>query len=473
MQSRKSSKIAALGFGTAMAAAMLSGCAVNSAPRADISAGKAQDAMERGRHERAVQHAEAAVQAEPHNAAYRAMLGQAYLDAGRFASAETSFRDAMALGENSARTALSLALALTAQADYDEAAAILNDWDGQIADADLGLALALSGQPERGIHIMTNAIRRGDNTPKMRQNLAYAYAVAGRWRDARLMAQEDIPAGEVGHRLAEWAEMASASAYQRRIANLLQVPEGVHDAGQPVHLALANNPSVEQLAAEANALATPEGELAAIEADTAKPLPVVATAQANPGEPEITLASYEPAKTEAPTNFATAFATQAPAGASLAQVTQDTLRFVSEPVVQTVPVRNGAVPSRSDFKAKSERPARVAGSTSRNKAAATGPVEDGTHLIQLGSFLSEQGARRAWGIYVKRHPELAGHKMVITQAIVRGKTYFRVSADGFDRSGSKAMCSQVNSKSGDGCISWAAASPLPGAVDTGVRLARR
>ena len=43
----------------------------------------------------AVAHAEAAVLAEPHNPAYRTTLGAAYMEAGRFLSAKTSFDDAL------------------------------------------------------------------------------------------------------------------------------------------------------------------------------------------------------------------------------------------------------------------------------------------------------------------------------------------------------------------------------------------
>lgn len=64
--------------------------------------------------------------------------------------------------------------------------------------------------------------------------------------------------------------------------------------------------------------------------------------------------------------------------------------------------------------------------------------------------------------------------MVITEAVVRGKRYWRVSAGGFNSASSRSMCSNVNSSSaGEGCITWAANSPLPGAIDTGVPFARR
>jgi hypothetical protein len=36
------------------------------------------------------------------------------------------------------------------------------------------------------------------------------------------------------------------------------------------------------------------------------------------------------------------------------------------------------------------------------------------------------------------------------------------------------MCGRVkNSRAGEGCFAWAESRPLPGAIDTGVRLARR
>lgn len=430
----------ALAVTSAMSAVLLAGCATQSAPRADLSANKAQTALAQGKTDKAVNNAEAAVRAEPRNAAYRAMLGSAYLEAGRFNSAATSFNDAMSLGDNSARTALSLSLALSGEARYDEAAAVLDDWSGSIAPADLGLAYALAAQPQHGIQVMSDAIRAGENTPKMRQNLAYAYALAGQWREARIMASQDVPADKVGDRMQEWAVMTQPEAWQQRVAALIGAPAGVADAGQPVALALANTPSVEQLASEASANAAPEQQAAS---DTAE-LPAQATA------PAVDVAYRQDA--DRPADFQTALATSAPSGGSLAQVDQDAVRFVQKPVVETVAARQGAAP-KPDY-------------------VATAKKSDGTHLVQLGSFSSEQGARRAWGIYAKRYPELAGHQMVITEAMVGGKRFWRVSAAGYDRSSSHAMCGRVKSQ-GAGCFAYAQDRPLPGAIDNGVRMAMR
>jgi Flp pilus assembly protein TadD len=471
----------ALAVSTAMAGALLSGCAATPAPRADVTATQAQAALAEGRVDRGLRLAEQAVQAEPRSAAFRALLGKAYLDAGRFASAETSFHDAMALGDSSPRTALGLALTLSAQARYGEAAALLNEWEGRIATADLGLALALAGQPERGIHLMGNAIRGGENTTKMRQNLAYAYAVAGRWREARLMAAQDVPADQLGNRIAQWAEMASPDAYQLRIARLLGVPSGVRDMGQPTALALANTPDFEQLASEASGHgAVAQGELPAHVPHVAQALPagrMAVPASASEllpvGRPAANMVQADAVVASRPTDFATAFATSAPSGGSLAQVTQAAIRFVSTPTVQPMPVGYVAPPAAPEAASTSFRQL-----AARAAAPVTArAVQDGSHLVQLGSFSSEQDARRAWDIYVGRYPELAGHDMVITEAMVRGKRYFRVSAAGFDRANSRSMCSAVASRGGDGCITWAANAPLPGALparaDTTVRLARR
>jgi len=97
---------------------------------------------------------------------------------------------------------------------------------------------------------------------------------------------------------------------------------------------------------------------------------------------------------------------------------------------------------------------------------------DGKHLVQLGSFASREGARRAWGIYAREYPGLDRYRMVITEAQVRGKTYYRVSAGGLERADARSMCSTVKAR-GQGCFAWAEGRPLPGAVDTGVRMARR
>lgn len=458
---------AILAAGTALATLALGGCATADAPRADLSASQAEVAMAKGKHEQAIEHAEAAVLAEPRNATYRATLASAYLNGGRFRSAATSFADAMALGDESARTALGLALAQIASADHVAAAELLDDWRDDIAPADLGLALALAGHPERGVHVLSNAVRSGENTPKVRQNLAYAFALQGDWRSARLMAAEDVAADEVGDRLAEWAAMAQPEHYQLRIAKLLDAPM-VADAGQPAHLALGNFPEGPQLAAaqavaEPATVAAPEPQVALAQIDASE-LPAL-----NEGKPVEQIAVEAPAAAPAPapapapeptptTRPAQRFAAASPVTAAVATVASQAIRYITSPVVQEVPV------SAPRAEAVRAAPVRVAAAPKR--------VAGGKHLVQLGSFGSKADARRAWTLLSGKYAQLSDYTPVVSEARVKGKTYFRISAAGFDRAGAVSMCRKVAAR-GDGCITWAEGSPLPGAIDTGVRMAAR
>lgn len=441
---------------TALASTALAGCTTTSAAPADLSANKAQTALAKGKTSQAIEHAEASVLAEPRNAGYRAMLGAVYMEAGRFQSAARSFKDAMELGDSSGRTALSYALAEIAAGQYGPAVTALNANRNAIDPADLGLALSLAGQPQQGVHVLGNALRGGQATPKVRQNLAYSYALMGNWRAARLMAAEDVPADQLGDRMSEWAQTAAPEQTQARVANLLGVPM-VRDGGQPAMLALSNHTSVEQLAAAAvNETAPVTAELPARVAMPSPPSAGAASLELPPldaGAPVQSVAASIPTPLAQPKAFEDAFtagntaqpAPRAPAAAG------NGVAFVSNPVVQKAPSRSVAEAS-SGFVEKT--------------------AMSGDHLIQLGSFSSEESAKRAWGIYLKRYPELKNFEQVITKAKVRGKIYYRVSAGGFQRASADSMCSTVKSNK-QGCITWAANRPLPGALDRNIRMASR
>lgn len=441
----RKNRLLGLALTTALVTVSLTGCAT-SAPTAAISASKAESALSSGKYESGLAHAEAAVLADPYNSSYRAMLGAAYLDSGRFGSAATSFDDAAKLGDNSARTALSLALALTAEGKRRDAIQVLDGHRADIAKGDLGLAYALAGKPEIGIHLLTNALRSGKNTAKTRQNLAYSFALAGRWREARLMVAEDVPADQVSDRIAAWATDAHPQAYRLRVAKLLSVPTAVSDPGQPVQLAISNFPTADQLAAEAT------GSPMASSAPVSAPTPLASAAPnaelppiGDPIDFAVATNAYQAPQSVQPVDFEAAFATSAPANSKTAAVELNTNRFVENPIVQAIPTSTAPVAVHAD----------------------------GSHLVQLGSFSSKKGAHRAWNIYAMRYPELANHQMVITKATVRGKTFWRVSAAGYNARSSKSMCGRIKTTSSDGCFAYAESRPLPGAVNTKRRLASR
>ena len=91
--------------GVAFAALMTSGTVVGKASPAEARAQLAQQALAKGKVDRAIGHAEQAVAASPRDPAMRLVLAQAYLKAGRFESAAATFNDAMDLGDTSPRTA--------------------------------------------------------------------------------------------------------------------------------------------------------------------------------------------------------------------------------------------------------------------------------------------------------------------------------------------------------------------------------
>ncbi len=471
----RSSRLIGLALTTALAGVSLTGCSTSSASPAAHSASDAEAALAKGEVSSAVKHAEAAVLADPRNADYRATLGAAYLDAGRFASSATAYGDAIELGETSPRAQLSLALSLAANGRGREAVIVLDEAENQLSASDLGLAYSLAGATQRGIYVLTAALRSGENTMKVRQNLAYSYALAGRWREARLMAAEDVPADKLGDRMSEWAVMSHPLAHRERIASLLDVPVAREDPGQPSSLALSNFPTADQLAAEAatpEAVPSPAVMALSAPAPAAKAAPVQPNAElapaSQPAQASLTAHEYDMSAYDAPEQetFDTAFNEPAPAPTQAAAVPTPAATHTPRPAPK--PATKPAL-AHADRAPSAATAVRTDTSRFAQPSAASSKAE--THLVQLGSFLSEASAKRAWKIYMKRYPELRDHQMVITQAVVGGKHYWRVSAAGYDAHSSRAMCGHVRNSSGDGCFAYAKGSPLPGAIDTGRRLA--
>jgi Flp pilus assembly protein TadD len=411
-----------------LAAALVAGTGAGTraaaSPSPDRTATQAQAALAAGKVDKAITLAEAIVSAAPRDAGYRTLLGNAYLRAGRFESAAEALNDALALGDNSARTALQLALAQVGAGRNSDAVAILDDWRDAIAAPDLGLALALAGETGRGVAILADAVRGGDNSPKARQNLAYAYALDGRWREARLMAAQDVPANQIDDRIGEWAARARPEDARTRVAALLAVPVRA-DSGVPAALALVTTPGAQQAATE-QAAAT---EVAAATGKPDRPapdeLPPVTSASAAPAAD---LAQYWPVA--APV----ASPVSAPAVVSVAPVQ------IRQAVVQPLPT--AALSPRAVTAARATKP------------DATSP-RAGTHLAQLGAFSSEQGARRAWGIYAARTPQLKQYRMMIIKAVVRGKTVWRVAAAGLNSGKATGLCAIIKAH-GSGCFAYAA-----------------
>lgn len=226
-----------------------------SSAKAVAEAARAQKALLKRKAGDAVKAAEAAVALDPRNAEYRSLLGQAYLLAGRFTSAGQALHDALALDPGNGRAALNLALAEIGTGDWAGARATLDAHADQIPASDLGLAVALAGDPARGVEILGNAVRQPEANAKTRQNLALAFALAGRWAEATSVAAVDVPGDQLDQRIAQWARFATPANAYDQVAALLGV-KAVKDGGQPIALALAGTPT--QVAVETAIQPLPE-----------------------------------------------------------------------------------------------------------------------------------------------------------------------------------------------------------------------
>lgn len=425
----------ALSLSTIVAAGLLAGC--TSGPHPSRLAAGAEAAAVAGKADKGVSLAEQAVLADPRNPAYRTLLGNAYLRAGRFESARQAFDESMQLGEDSGKAALSLALADIALGRFDTAADTLEAYRAAIPASDYGLAMAMSGRTVQGVSVLVGAIRAGDNSPKMRQNLAFAYALAGQWREARVMAAQDLSADQLDARMQQWLLTAGPRETRARVATLLGAPVRA-DAGQPQALALANFPDAtgaRQADATPNTPAAPAPEVA--------PQLAQAAAQELPALP-----SGESAK-------ATPAAAPAPTIADASRTPSMLLAAIDAP---------------------QPRPAyRVVGANVAHKPSviARAPLSGGTHLVQLGAFSTSEGAQRAWRHFVAKNPALGAHKPVIAQVTVNGRQFWRVQAAGFQGyARASALCGSVKAKGGS-CLVMASAARSGPAPMSETRFARR
>ncbi len=449
----------------AIAVAALAGC-TGSAHLAKAGTYGERDAAKGKRSgEKGVASAERAVARSPQNASLRAELGLSYLQAGRFTSATSAFDDAMRLGDNSPRTALSLALAKIGAGRGREAVAILDDWRDTIPASDLGLGLALAGESTRGVAILTDALRGGQNTAKLRQNLAYAYALDGRWREARTMMAQDVAADEIDRRISDWAMQGRPEDSQKRVASLLGAPVR-NDPGLPQNLALADTATVEQLTAEATAV-QPQQPVAAIgelpaAGEIPATIPVAAPAVAAVSE-MLAVPSYSAPAFTAPVYSAPAYSAPAYEGPvvqavpSTQPITAGNFATAFTAPAVSAPAANWQTPRRAP------RTVRVALPAAKPVVARTG-----SHLVQLGSFSSPQGARRGWGVLAARNPNLREYRMVITPAVVNGRNYWRVAAAGFSSGSALGMCSSVKNRGGV-CFAYASNRAPAGALPNGTQ----
>nr|WP_087575186.1 SPOR domain-containing protein [Sphingomonas sp. CDS-1] len=355
---------------------------------------------------RAVELAEAAVQAAPQDVRYRQLLGRAYVADGRFASAETALSDAMTLGNRDARTIITLALVEVALSKDRAARDLLANHADIVPAADYGLAMAMAGDAPEGVRILSEVIHDPSATARTRQNLAYAYALAGRWKDARMMAGFDLDPLAANQRITQWAQNAAPGLSQQRVAALMGVTINGADAGQPVALALAPATTPAQMAeavpVEQAVSAAQTVETAPVEIAAADPAPQPAVAEA------------------------------------------------SAPMIQAIatPVRVAAPHQASSVRAA--QPARAPQSARIQQLAFRPSGKGGSNwVVQLGAYDNAAIAKEKWYAMARRNGALASLPVLTSQVTVNGATLARLAVGGFDdRAEAMALCHAVKARRG-------------------------
>ncbi len=420
-----------------IAAAALSGAVASASARDDAAAvkaasaeeGKAGEALAKGKPDVAVRFAEAAVAMQPRVAAYRVLLGQSYLKAGRFTSARAAFADALTLEPGDGKAALNLALVETGLGDWAHARDILTAHAETVPAADRGLGLALAGDPAGAVEVLTAAVRSPEATVKTRQNLALALALAGRWPDARAVAGMDLSPTDLDARLEQWAAFAHPTGAADQVAALLGVTP-VADAGEPVALAL-NAPAPARVA-----------EVAPTAAPVSSPAPVVATAPAS--------ASPAPTIAVAPAVSGVMFAAASPVVEALP----------AAPVGSAEPAP--AIESPAAYKVAVK--AALARSAARAK---------GDWFVQIGAYGNAAVAHDDWARATRRDAAFRGFVPQGMTFQANGAQVYRVSVGGFARAEADGLCRSFRAKGGRCFVRQGAGDQVASWVRKNVQLASR
>jgi len=392
----------------------------------------------------AIDFAERAVANTPDDAGFRAILGNAYFKAGRFASAEAAYKDSLTIYSNQPQVILRLALVETALGKQDEAVAFLENGRSVLDSLNYGLALALAGRPADAIEVLETAARQPGADATVRQNLALAHALAGDWTEARTIAAQDVPGDKLDARMAQWMQLASPKKASDQVAAIAGVTPAAVDRGQPVRLALRKaDTMVAQAAAPAPAPAT-----------QARPAPKLQVAEAAPPVTGPTFVQAAAAPTLAPE--------PAPAPAIVAAAPAPTPEPVVAEAPAPTPVAMIAAAARDVTTAAAREVSTVVGAFMPKKAALTvhhakprrvaavhRPAGPGTAVMQLGSYRSPEQVTAGWNNLTKRYPALRAYLPSKARFDSPKGTFWRLSVQGFDNQrDAVARCNILKSHGG-------------------------
>lgn len=425
-------------------ATVLSGCAtsadkVNSASyregkqEGDVGlATKAAVALNANNIPAAIDFAERAVAKTPDDAGFRGLLGNAYFAAGRFASAEAAYKDALTIYPAQPKVILKLALAEIAQGKTGEAVTLLNGSRPDLDTADYGLALALAGEAGDAVAALEAAARAPDADARLRQNLALAYALTGDWTKAKVVAAQDLPADQLDARIQQWMQLAKPTHAADQVAALIGVTPAAADPGQPVRLALRKGDTMLAQAAQGATVPTQvETAPAPVQVAEAAPAPVPQFAEAAVAPAPQTIAPAPP-----PADPARVAAKPEPVAPVAIAATTVAPEAPAAFAVMTAKFAPAAKPAKARRAAPKVRPAAL-------RVAGKGPV------MQLGAYKSPQYVNAAWSQLTRKYPALRAYLPLKARFDSPKGTFYRLSVQGFaTQREALARCQLLKSRGG-------------------------
>lgn len=417
---------------------------------------RAQAALVAGDHATALSLGEAAVEHRPADANFRAMLGNIYLAAGRYASAERSYRDALTLAAPDPQVVLKYALVQIATGKSNQAIAMLSEAQSLLDPADLGLALALAGRAGDAIAVLEPAARSRGADARIRQNLALAHALNGDWETSRIIASQDLAADQVEARMAEWLAMARPGQAGAQVAAFIGVQPVASDPGQPTRLALATPASAVRQAAVAAPVAAPQ--------PVAFVAPVPAPVAVAPPMPVAYVAPPLPAADVAAARRVAEAVPVAPA-----------VPFVAAVKEALAPIVDALSPAPRKVAVKAPRPAlspaakrlKQSMAALRHNAALRPGAGRSRAVVQLGAFDSRDYIAGAWSRAASRHAALRHYTPVTARFATPKGTFYRLSVKGFASEREAIQLCGSLKRSGANCFVRAVYNDVP------VRLASR
>ncbi len=154
----------------------------------------------------------------PKDMGLRAHYGRALLKAGRPVQAEGVFRAMIKAGQRDWKTYNALGAALAEQGRYGEArtqyqAALRASPGNPKITNNIAMSLILEGNPARAETMLRQAMAtpQGAREPRLRQNLALALGLQGRFKEARYVASQDLSPAEVEANMAYLRRMLGSA----------------------------------------------------------------------------------------------------------------------------------------------------------------------------------------------------------------------------------------------------------------------